>query len=187
MTTSADIVNRALAEIGQQQTVTGTLPTFDGSSTGIAAGQLYQAAVNMLLRNEDYEFSKAYVVLTQTAATPVPPWAYQFFYPSDCLRVRQVCPRTWDALDPQAVTWDVQTVVILSVPTRVILSNEGNAGLFYTTSNVTENEWDPMFAEAAVRYIASEMVIAIGGRPDLSEKKLAESGQIMVSGQAKDS
>ena len=189
MTTSLDIANRALIEIGQQQTlVSGSPPTFDGSSSGITVGSLYAPAVQLLLRNQDWEFSRKTAALVLSGnPSPLYNFQYEYLYPSDCLKVRQVLPATWDAFDPQPSRWIVMDDVILGVQTRVILSTIANAEITYTTSLVTEDDWDAMFAETVVRYIASEAVMPIGGRPDFSREKLAEAGQIMTSGDAKDS
>ena len=61
--------------------------------------------------------------------------------------------------------------------------------MVYTTSypNVTEAQWDPLFAEAVVRTLASELSMAIAGRPDFSKVILGQAGQIVAGGAGKDS
>jgi hypothetical protein len=187
-TTSASIVNRALAEIAGQYSVTGTNPTFDGSAAGNAAGTLYNGAVNLLLRQSDYEFSRTTVALTPlVVATPLN-WTYAFLYPTDCLKIRQVFPTiATPDYDPQPILWDVATVAISGFQNRAIYTNIAPASLVYTTSSVTENEWDSMFEEAMVRYLASELAMAIGGRPDFSKEMLGVAGGLSQESGGKDS
>ena len=187
MTTSADIVNRALAQIAAEYTVTGTPPTFDGSAAGLAAGTLYNPAWQMLLRQQDAEFARRTVPLTLTGNVPLFPWQFEYLYPNDCLKVRSIQPRQWDPNDPQAIRWWVSDDPVAGEATRVILCNVEAALLTYSTSNVTENQWDVLFQESMARYLASELSMPVAGRPDFSRVKLAESGQILESADAKDS
>lgn len=188
MTTSADITNRALAQIAAQAVVTGLVPNLTGGGqASVAANILYGSVVQMILREQDWEFSRLTAPLSITANTPAYPWTYEYLYPTDCLKVRQVQPSTWVAGDPQPVRWEVADHPVGGAPTRVILCNLANAQLVYTTSNVTENQWDSLFAEAVVRTLGSELALALGGRPDLSRVKLGEAGSIMQSGSGRDS
>lgn len=187
-TTPADIVNRALQQIAAQATITGAPPTFDGTPTGIAAGLLYEPMVQMLLRSQDWEFARrASVPLALDGNTAAAPWAFEYAYPADCMRLRSVAPASFNANDPAPVRWEVGTNTIAGVQSTVILTNQAAAVATYTSSNVTENDWDPMFAEAVVRALASELAMAVGGRPDISREKLGESGQIAQSDQGRDS
>lgn len=191
MTTPADIVNRALQEIAGQATVTGSLPAFDGSPAGVAAGILYTPMLQMLLRAQDPEFARTPLstLIPIPGPPPGPAGAAWFTYPPDCLRLRQVVPPLagTDPFDPQPVRWDV----VENVGGRAIMvlspANIGAAGAIYTTSSITENQFDPMFAESFVRALASELAMAIGGRPDFSREKLGESGQIGQADQGRDS
>ena len=186
---SAGIVNQALAHIAAQASVVGAVPMLTGGgSASEYANVLYPQCVDMLLREQDYEFARvvgAPLTLAPGAATGG--WSYAYIYPSDCLRLRQVTPAVPDANDPWPIGWNVANVVIGGTPTRVILCNITPALANYTTSSVTEAEWDSLFTEAMIRLLASELAIALGGRPDLGRAKLAEAGQIMSSAVGRDS
>lgn len=180
--TPASMVNRALQEIAAQATVTGVPPVFDNSAAGLAAGILYPGAITLLLRQQDYEFARRDVNLTLQADHGYP-WAYAYTYPADCLKVRQVAPATWDQNDPQAVRWEVMELD----GGKIIACNVPTAVLTYTTSGVTEAQFDSVFEETLVRYLASELVMSLGGRPDFSEKMLEHSGMLVGLGAGKDS
>lgn len=187
-TTAASIVNQSLQQIGAQaQYVSGAIGTWSVTTAGQAAATLYQPTVNLLLREMDPEFARTVATLAASAATPAFPFTNAYTYPTDCQRIRQVWPSTYNTLDPQPSLWSEQDAIVAAVHTRVIFTSFGSAMLTYTTSNVTEDEFDPIYQEVLVRLLASELVIAIGGRPDLSKEKLGESGEIARSGMDRDS
>lgn len=179
MTTSLDLVNRALTEIAGRQPL-AVLNT--STAAGRAALQLYDPAVEMLLRQQDWEFSRASVALSTQAGTPPLQWDFQYTYPTDCLRVRQVVPATWDDFDPHQVVWDVGTVSSV----RVIWTNEDSASLIYTTNAITPNEMDAVFQEQLVRYLGSMFAMPIGGRPDFSREMLQQAGGLSQAGRDRD-
>jgi hypothetical protein len=187
-TTSTTIVNRALQEISAQATVTGTNPAFDGSAAGNAASILYTPSVQTLLRQTDYEFSRAVETLTPASIAPPLNWGYAFNYPGDCIKIRQILPGTLSTNnDPQPITWDVITTFVSGSQARVICTNIPASTIVYTTNSVSESEWDSLFEETVVRYLASEFVMALGGRPDFSEKMLGVAGALSQGGAGKDS
>ena len=118
MVTQLNIINRALTEIAARQPVTGIPPLYDGSAAILAALELYQPGVETLLRQSDWEFARTTISLLPTGLTPPLQWTNEYFYPSDCLRVRQVVPQTWNIFDPYAVRWDVGEDIIMGhIPT----------------------------------------------------------------------
>ena len=182
------VANRALTEVSRgNPLLSGDVSSdFDGSADGIYVATLYRGAVEMLLRNQDWEFARHEVALTPTSPAPLL-YPYAYLYPDDCLRIRQVLPQTWDQNDPVATRWDVGSTEIASVPTRVIATTVPNAQLIYTTNDVTEAEWDSIFAETVVRYLGSILALPVAGRPDYATAMLRIAGQMGSGGEAKDS
>lgn len=182
MTTEIDLVNRALVEIASRQPIASLSTTIQG----VYASTIYQAAVNMLLRQEDWEFCRTEVALSTVAGMPALGWGFQYAYPTDCQKVRQVVPATWDAYDPQPVRWDVGNLV--GTPTRkVIWTNETAAKLVYSSNNVTPDQMDSLYQEQLVRYLGSILIMPIGGRPDFAQKLLEQAGGLGVAGRDRDS
>ena len=186
MPTDTDICNRALAECVARYTLTGALPNFDQSTAAKACALLYTPAWQMLLREQDTEFSRQTANLAAGGA-PTYPWSNAYLYPADCLKIRSVVPASWDPNDPQAVRWSEQNQSIASTPTRIIFTNQPAAVLVYTTSNITPAVWDPGFQESVVRFLASQLALTLSGRPDLAKALLGQAGQILQSSEAKDS
>jgi len=271
--TALEVVNRALTQIAQGPPLaSGTVATnFDGSAAGIYCATLYVGAVQMLLRNQDFEFCRRSIPMIQTGNTPPLQWAYEYAYPDDCIRVRQIAPATWDQNDPQPVRWDVGDVTVTGIiagsfvgyngtgygvgDTGTILGGTGavatyvidtvlsagavgtytltsngsgygpaitatatggtqpgigtgffiditevvfttqqviwadvvGASLIYSTSLITEYDWDSIFTEMAVRFIGSMVTIPVAGRPDLGREMLDTSGKISADAPDRDS
>lgn len=182
MADQLSIINRALTEIAARQPIT----TLTGAE-GVAAAQLYQPAVEFLLRQQAPEFARATITLSVGAGTAPIGWAQQYLYPVDCMEVRQIVPVTYDVFDPQPIRWDVGTATIAAVQTRVIWTNVATARMVYTTNAVTESEWDAMFQEQVVRYLGSMLIMPIGGRLDMSREFLGQAGGIGGASVGKDS
>jgi hypothetical protein len=171
-------VNSALEDIGSQAQITSL---GDGSSAALAASVIYTPTVQLLMRELDPDFAMFTAPLTLSAAvTPVPPWAYEFLYPADCVRLRQVRPAPADyaAFDPQPIRAQVAFDVISAVNTKVILTNQQNAQAVYTSSNAPEALWDAVFFDAFVRRLASPLAMALAGRPDFAEKILEQAAMM---------
>ena len=183
MTAEIDIINRSLTEIAARQPISGSPPTYDNSAAAVAAVQLYQPAVETLLRQQDFEFARTVAPLAVQAGTPPLGWAFQYTYPATCLRVRQIVPATFDPFDPQPVVWDVGTVSGV----RVVWVNEASAQIGITTNAITENEWDSLFTEQMVRYLGSMLAMPVGGRPDFSREMLGQAGGLGEAGRDRDS
>ncbi len=188
MTSQLDIINRALTEIAARQPIVN----LTDSAAGVAAAQLYQPAVETLLRQEDFEFSRTDQFLVDTGRTAPFGYLYTYLYPADCLRIRQIHMETWDHNDPQPVTWTVGKA--FDVPnTPVIWCNlpphtTGNgAAITYTTNAVTEDEWDSIFTEMVVRYLGSMLILPVGGRPDFARELLGQAGGLGGAGRDRDS
>lgn len=173
MTTAVDICNRSLELAAAQTRITALN---DGSPAGNAAGILYQPTVDVVLREIDPSFARRVEPLVPAAAA-TRPWLFEYLYPADCLRLRQVRaqPGSANKDDPQPVRATVGLDLIASVPTKVILTNMGNALAAYTSTLATVDQWDSGFAEAVVRRLANPFAMAIAGRPDFARELLEEA------------
>lgn len=181
MTTSTDIVNQAIMLFGDNQPlVTGVAPSFDSSPAGKAAAQLYVPCVQTVGRQFGWDFARRTFTLVLSGNTAPFPWTVEYAYPPNGVEVWQLLPpSTTDANNPLPVNWVVANTLVSSVQTKVIQTNLASALAVYN-NNPNENMWDPLFREAVVRLLASEMAMAISGRPD-SMQALLESGAAFES------
>lgn len=108
MVANVDIVNRALSAIG---TRTNIASLSEISNEAINANQLFFSLRDELLRMAPWNCATNYNLLTLITATPgtpennatgqiawsktlpPPPWAYEYLYPSDCLRDLFIIPQ----------------------------------------------------------------------------------------------
>ena len=188
--TSTTVTNEALQLVATQVQVASLT---DGTPAAIAASAVYQPTVEFLLRAMDPDFARFTAPLTLSAApSPVPPWAYEYLYPADMLRLRQVRPpgsgagSLVDINDPQPVRANVAYDVIATVPTKVILTNQVNALAVYTSSAVTEAFWDSLFMDSVVRRLGNYLAMALSGRPDFARELLEEAGRTAALADAAD-
>lgn len=177
MTSPVDIGNQALEFIAAQTTITALN---DGTPAGNAIGVIYLPTVQMLLRQMDPDFAR-FTLTTPTLSTgaPPPPWAFAYVYPTDCLRLRQIRPPpgAYDPFDPQPIVGNVAILLLSGVPEKAVLTDLANAQFVYTSSAVTENQWDTLFEQSVVRQLANPLAMAIAGRPDFAREILDEAAR----------
>lgn len=180
MTTSTDIVNQALQLMGgNQPPVTGLWPNFvvsaEGAAAARAANLLYGAAVATVTREFEWDFARRTVELELTGNVAPFPWALEYKYPASAVEVWIVTPPSLpDPFDPLPINFVVANNVVNSAQARVIHTDQAGA-MAVVNNNPNENTWDSLFREAVVRLLASELAMAIGGKPDLSQS-LLQSG-----------
>jgi len=170
MTSSIDVFNQALEFIGSQTQIEAF---GDGTSAfppaANAATVLYTPTVQLLLRQNNPDFARFTVALTVSPASVPPPWIYAYVYPGDCVWARQIAPSgRYNIFDP----YPIRGLVYFANPGKLIATNQANAELVYTTSLVTENEWDAVFEQSVVRQLANPLAMALAGRPDYAKELL---------------
>lgn len=188
MTTSTDIVNQAVQLIGDNQPpVTGSAPNFDSSPAGQAAAVLYGPAVQTVGRRFGWDFARNLVALTLSGNPASVLWPFEYLYPANGVQVWQMVPAALaDPNNPLPVNWTVANAVVGNVQKKVIQTNLQNAQAVYN-NNPNENTWDPLFREAVVRHLASEMAMAIAGKPDTAQAALETSNAFETIGEGRDS
>jgi hypothetical protein len=187
MATAADVVNEALALINNQGFVTGTIGNFtDGTVqnvTGTVANALYTLARDLVLSETNPEFARRQITGVPPAGlvAPITPWAAEYTYPSDGIRIRSVMPPASgngslaDPNDPLPIRAAVAYDANILTPGKVVLTNQQNALLVYTTNIVGEAFWDSDFTEAVARRLANPFAMALAGRPDWARELLIEA------------
>lgn len=180
--TQLTVINEALQQIAAQTTITSI--SDPQQPAGLYAAVVYNPTVQLLLRKMEPAFARYTKALTLSAAvTPVEPWAYEYLYPTDCVRLLQVAPASgaYDVLDPQPIRSNVGFDLISAVNTKVVLTNQVNAVAIYVSSTPTEIQWDPLFQDTVVRRLANPLAMALSGRPDFAREILEESAKMAAS------
>lgn len=174
--TSNDIANQALQLIGDNMpAVQGVAPTFDNSTAGKALQELYAPCLQTVAREFGWDFARNNVALTLSGNVAPFPYALEYLYPSNGVQVWQLLPATLaDVNNPTPVNWVTGNTLVASVQTKVIWTDVAAALAVYNNAP-SENTWDPLFREAMVRLLSSELSIALNGRPDTAQV-LLDSG-----------
>ena len=175
--TSNDIANQAIQLIGDNQTfVTGEAPTFDNSTAGKALQKLYSACVATVQRQFGWDASRNNVALSVSGNAAPFPYLYEYLYPGNGIQIWQLKPASLtDNNNPLPVQWSIGNALVSGVETKVVWSNLASALGVYN-NNPSEATWDPGFRESVVRLLASELTVAIAGKPDTAQLYL-ESGE----------
>lgn len=178
--TATDIVNQALQMMGDNApVVTGTAPTFDSSTAGIAAALLYEPCVAFVARQWEWDFARTTADLVPSGNTPPDPWTDEYLYPTGAVQVWQLKPATLtDPNDPRPTNWVRANTLVAGVQTSVLQTDFANAVAVFN-NNPSPDVWDSGFTQAVVRLLASEFAIALAGRPDTSAV-LAQSAGTMA-------
>lgn len=173
----ADVVNNALRRIGYKLRV-GSL--YDGSEAANQALDIYGQTRDQLLTDFDYPFAERNVALTllksapaggyvppttwTTATHPPVPWAYEYAWPADCLKVRALkqSPLFLFNPDPQPILYDAANDTVSAVVQRVILANITDAIAVYTGRITDPTQWDVRFTEALAAELGRRLVLVLG-------------------------
>lgn len=175
--TSNDIANQAIVLMGNNQpAVTGQAPNFDSSTAGKALAKLYSPCVATVLRSFGWDAARRIFNLTLSGnAGPTLGFPFEYLYPPIGLELWQLLdPSNTDPNDPLPTTWTVGNTQVLGVQTKVIWTDIASAQVVFN-NNPTENVWDAGLRETVVRLLASELAMAISGRPDTEQSFLQSS------------
>ena len=181
MITSNDIANQAIQLIGDNQpAVTGVAPNFDSSAAGVALSRLYMPCVQTVARQFGWDFARNTVTLATTGNHAPFPWTYEYLYPSNGVEVWQIAPPSLaDPNNPLPINWDVANAVVDNAVVRVIHTNVSAAQAVFNTAP-PESAWDSLFRETVVRLLASELAMALLGKPETAQG-LIETGSAFES------
>jgi hypothetical protein len=175
--TSNSVANQAIALAGDNiPPVQGSAPTFDSSAAGLALQQLYAPCVRTVLREFGWDFARNFFTLVFSGKVAPVGWAYEYVYPPVSVGIMQITPPTLtDVNNPLPQNWLVGNTLVASVQTKVIWSNLASAVAVMNNAPI-EATWDASFQEAVVRLLASELSMALFGRPDTSAALLESGG-----------
>ena len=178
MATSTSVANQAIVLMGDNTPpVTGVAPTFDNSTAGVALQNLYAPCVATVMRQFAWDFARNSVALQLTGNAPVFGWTFEYFYPPNTIELWQVFPppASVDPNNPLPINWNVANNIVGGVQTKVIQTNLANAQAVIN-NYPNESTWDPLFQEEVVRLLASELAMAIAGKPDTAQALFESAG-----------
>ena len=173
-TTALDICNLALAKVGasiQVTDITGT-PT---SNEAALCKLMYPLSRDFVLREAPWNFATKTAALAGSTTGPSH-WAYQYDYPSDCIRLLKVLGTTSPRVDePQPFE------VFNSGTAKKIATNQASASARYTMQVTDPGLFDFQYIQALATYLAAELSVALSRSPDVSVRLREEYGKLKAS------
>lgn len=145
--------------------------------------------------------------------TPPPPWAYEYAYPSDCLRPLWIIPQQttgfaggipittaitggapqfWSG-SPAKFKVTIDQIGSDGLPTavggsdtKVILTNQEQAILTYIKRVTDPNVWDPLFVEAMIASLRMKLASQLTGDKGLAKDTQATANAVIQIARAGD-
>jgi hypothetical protein len=179
-----DLCNMAIRAAGLPMRIEAY---YDGSPASRVALELYGQARDELLQEGDWPFCFREVALVAVPdQTPPTPWAYEYGYPTDCLRMRYIRPGPLtggtENYDPQPVLFRPWNDNRPSPAVEAILTDTPDAVLIYNARVTDPGTWQPEFTKALVASLAlkfasafPQSVEAVKGVAVMAEQDRAEA------------
>ena len=221
MVAEVDIANRALNAMGTRSQVTSLSEI---SNEAINANLLFANTRDELLRLAPWNCATTFVTLTLICAapgtpenptagsatwqkgTPPPPWAYEYAYPSDCIRFLYIIPQFATGFSggtpiTTALTggppnfWNGPPVrfkialdqigpgglpIVGGDDTKVILTNQQQAISVYVKRVTNPDVWDAQFQEALAKALAFKLAIPLSGDKALARHLMEEANNAIT-------
>lgn len=144
-----DIVNMALAHIGDKATVTSISPS-DGSVQADIAARVYAQVRDWLLERFAWKFARRRATLAELS-TVMGSWDHVYAEPNNCLRLLSVLPTGYTS-DDAGVEFDTETD---DNGQGLILTDAQNATVLYLARVTDPGKFTPGFTEALSWYLAA--------------------------------
>lgn len=193
-----DVINQGLRAGGVPLRINDV---FEGSEAAKIALEIFQQSRDELITADEWSFSRRTVSLTllkgppppggYTPATPwstiypIPPFLFEYGYPSDCLDLRAIVPQPgmMPDLDPVPAVFRVDDDPVPNVsgntasgpPQKVILCNLPGAIGVYRAQITDPSSWDPGFTAALVASLGRKFAKALGTDPQANQQNTAEA------------
>lgn len=166
-----DAVNAALISIGHPRTIANIM---EGSDEANAALQVYSQTRDEMLRGGDWYFAQTQVVATllksapangypppvqwDPATNPIFPWRFEYDYPADCLKVRNmiIAPPVMLNVDPQPTLW--REGFDPDLGRKVVFADVQFANMVYTKQVTNPTNWEADFTEAFIKTLGRALV-----------------------------
>lgn len=156
----ADVLNLALKPLGYKLRV-GSLD--DGSEAANTALDIYAQTRDATLRTADWGFAEYIAVAAASGGAAPQPWAFEYTYPTDCIRLRNVFYASYlaDQNDPLPSRFTEGNSVALG---KVIWTKATAARLVYTRQVTNPAQWEPLFVEAFATQLGERLApVLVGG------------------------
>ena len=162
MASQVQIAKLALQHIGDRYDIS------DITEESVEAEQInliFDDTRDEILRRFPWRFAKKYTSPASLTVTVPGLWTYAYQYPSGCVKVRGITNIL--GADAEALKFEV---ALLEDDTKVVLTNEDSAEIFFTAQVTDTTRFDPEFTMALSFLLASRVCMALTGSLDIVSK-----------------
>lgn len=179
LTSPEDALNDALRQIGYKLRVASV---YDGSEAANAALDLYSQTLDAVLRTADWNFAQAFMSPTLSGQTAPPPWSYEYHYPTDCIRVRNVFFPTYlaDRNNPLPSRW---TIGNNTPGNKVLWTTAVTPRIVYTKQVIDPTKWEPLFAEGFMAQLGAKLAPLLTS-PDMAKVQMQNGASLITFAEA---
>lgn len=149
MATSIDIVNQALAHLGNKANVASIDPP-DGTAEAGWASRFYRTSVYRALEHHDWSFARKRAELN-AVTNPSSVWSYAYTKPSDCLAARRILTEDGTQFEDDSAAFTIEGTTILT--------NKEDAVLVYTAPVADASLFTAAFSDV----VAAELAAFLAG------------------------
>jgi hypothetical protein len=152
-----DVINLSLVRMGYKTRI-GSI--WEGSMAAKKALDIYAQTRDAVLREGDWQFAEQITAATLTGNAAPFPWSFEYVYPTNCIKVRNLFSSTYaaDTNNPTPTLW---TVADNAAAQKVIWSKAAGATLVYTAQVTNPANWEPGFVEALVAALARRLAAVL--------------------------
>lgn len=181
-----NIVNMSLDAIGYSKHIS---EFYEGSPAARVALEVFAQTRDELIQSGDWTFAFAEVNLNLNGQLPVSPWAYEYSYPPDCVRIRYIKPGVvaGGALrdnDPQPVLF--RSFNDQRIPAQAILCDVNPAALVYSRSITDPSQWDDGFTQAYIAALAEKLAFGLAVQAEIIKARVGLSARDIEAGRSMD-
>lgn len=166
MTTAVDIVNSALAKIGEEP-----ISSLDEARHAARTAKTqYPLLKKRLLRQYNWRFAMARAVLAPVTTAPEFGFKYKFLLPTDCLRVVGVYTKD----DPHGLSNYTSNQQAFKVEGPYLLYSKDTVYLHYVRDVEDPGQFDSVFVETLVWLLVIDFALSIANSATRAEQAKME-------------
>lgn len=155
MASEVQIARLALQHLGDRFDITSL---DEATPEAEQVNLVYDEVRDMVLRGHPWKFAKKFFTPAYLTATPPADWGYMYTYPSDCLRMLRIVNPLGGGKPP--IRFEIG---LNSSGNKVILTNESEITIEYTSRVTDPNMYDSQFITGMAYRLAQYLAIPITG------------------------
>ena len=164
------ICNQALGQIGANR-----IADFDSDTENSPEHRQcrlhYEPTRDALIRSHWWRFASDRKALSQDTVTPAFEWDYQYFLPTDFLRMKSIYENRFSD----------ENILPYALEGNLLLTNESEMSIRYIKKVVDVSKFDPLFVAVLVLELAKKFIGPLAGAPPRLVKVLNDELKDLMS------